>query len=139
MRPKKTILTIGDNPACERVLGFALWARGYRVVSVHPESEHTILNGQLSVDLIICSANIGGWQGVRMADELRILSDGAVPVILTSRVRKDCIPESLASAWLGSKSSMAELLATVRLLISRKRGLKKKPQSVPPLEREACA
>jgi DNA-binding response OmpR family regulator len=137
MRPKKTILTIGDNPACERVLGFALWARGYRVVSVHPESEHTILNGQLSVDLIICSADIGGWQGVRMADELLILS--AVPVILTSRVHKDCIPESLASAWLGSKSSMAELLATVRLLMSRKRGPKKKPLSVPPLEREACA
>ena len=133
MRPRKTILCVDDNEQILSVRKFLLETRGYRVLAVTTAAEaieqlQQALPG--SIDLLLSDLimpQMDGNELVRRAKQMHPL----LPALLVSGTVSSFERAAAADAFLPKGAcTPVELLDRIRILVARKRGPKKQPQSV---------
>jgi two-component system, OmpR family, response regulator CpxR len=133
MRPRKTILCVDDNEQILSVRKFLLETRGYRVLAVTTAAEaieqlQQALPG--SIDLLLSDLimpQMDGNELVRRAKQMHPF----LPALLVSGTVSSFERAAAADAFLPKGAcTPVELLDRIRILVARKRGPKKQPQSV---------
>lgn len=134
MRPRKVILCVEDNENILSVRKFLLETRGYRVVEASNASqalEFLESAPQGSVDLLLSDLIMPGMDGNELAHRAKRMHP-TLPVLIVSGTVNDFDRASAADAFMPkAAASPMELLDRIRVMVARKRGPKKMPQSVP--------
>jgi CheY-like chemotaxis protein len=140
MRPRKTILCVEDNEQLLSVRKFLLETRGgYRVVacSSAPEALEVLQAATPgSLDLLLCDLLLPQMDGNELVRRAKQLLPG-LPTLLVSGTVTNFERASAADGFLPKGAcNAAEMLLRVHNMVARKRGPKKRPQSVPAPEVE---
>ncbi len=125
MKPKRTILCIGENEQSLSIRKIMLETRGYRVIACSggDEALDRFKNG--GVDLVLTDLIIPGLDGSQLIDKIKEISP-QTPTILVSGKVKIFDGNTRADVFLSKGTyAPAELLERVRLLLVRKRGPKR--------------
>lgn len=134
MRPRKVILCVEDNEQILSVRKFLLETRGYRVVSATNASDalaYLESAAQGSVDLLLSDLILPQMDGNELARRAKNLHP-MLPVLIVSGTVNDYDRAAAADAFMPKAvCSPMELLDRIRVMVARKRGPKKMPQSVP--------
>lgn len=124
-RPKKVILLVGANEQELSTQRFMLETRGYRVLAAQDAAAAMAQHG-VGVDLVL-----GLGQGMlrlwaKLAVQMKA-ADSGTPILLLARLKPELLSglAPAAEAVLDGRTSAAELLERVRVLIQRKRGPRK--------------
>lgn len=136
MRPRKTILCVEDNEQLLSVRKFLLETRGgYRVVACSSAPEALeILQAAApgSLDLLLADLLLPQMDGNELVRRAKQLMPG-LPTLLVSGTVTNFERASAADGFLPKGTcNAAELLHRIHNMVARKRGPKKRPQSVPP-------
>lgn len=134
MRPRKVILCVDDNEQILSVRKFLLETRGYRVVSCLTSAEaieYLESAAQGSVDLLLSDLILPQMDGNELARRAKRMHP-SLPVLIVSGTVNDYDRATAADAFMPKAvCSPMELLDRIRVMVARKRGPKKQPQSVP--------
>jgi CheY-like chemotaxis protein len=132
MRPRKTILCVEDNEQVLSVRKFLLETRGYRVVAMTNAADAMEFLEQAqpgSIDLLMSDVIMPVMDGnelVRRAKQMH----PCLPTLLVSGTVTSFERAAAADAFLPKGAcTPAEMLERIRILVARKRGPKKQPQS----------
>ena len=140
MKPKRTILCVGDNEQSLSIRKIMLETRGYRVVACSGGEEALERFKKGGVDLVLTDLIMPGLDGGKLIDKVKELSPQTPAILLTGKV-KIYDRDTRADAFLAKGMyAPAELLERVRLLLVRKRGPKRAQQlRTPPPSSQAGA
>jgi CheY-like chemotaxis protein len=135
MRPRKTILCVEDNEQLLSVRKFLLETRGgYRVVACASAAEALeVLQAAApgSLDLLLADLILPQMDGNELARRAKQLLPG-LPILIVSGTVTSFERASAADGFLPKGAcSAAEMLTRIHNMVARKRGPKKRPQSVP--------
>jgi CheY-like chemotaxis protein len=135
MRPRKTILCVEDDEQLLSVRKFLLETRGgYRVVacSSAPEAIQVLQDAAPgSLDLLLADLLMPQMDGNELVRRAKQLLPG-LPTLLISGTVTNFDRASAADGFLPKGTcNPAEMLARIHHMVARKRGPKKRPQSVP--------
>lgn len=133
MRPRKTILCVDDNEQVLSVRKFLLETRGYRVLGMTTAAEaleylQEVTEG--AVDLLLADLILPQMDGNELIRRAKQVHPG-LPTLLVSGTVANFDRAASADAFLPKGAcTPAEVLDRIRILVARKRGPKKRVQSV---------
>ena len=129
MKPKRTILCVDDNEQSLSIRKVLLETRGYRVITCTKGEDALERFKKGGVDLVLTDLIMPGFDGTRLIQEIKALSPQTPAILLSGKVR---IYDRDTQADVFLPKGMyapAELLERIRLLLVRKRGPKRVPNS----------
>ncbi|MCU1284979.1 MAG: response regulator receiver protein [Acidobacteriales bacterium] len=130
MRPKKTILCVDDNEQSLSIRKFMLETRGYAVITSTNGQDAFLAFSRKGADLVLTDLMMPGVDGADLVQKIKALSPETPAIIFSGKI-KMYDRELHADLFLPKGShAPSELLERIRLLLVRKRGPKKAPQSV---------
>ena len=143
MRPKHTILLVGDSEERISVLKFMLVTNQYAVIAVSSASKAllALLPGYYGrpFELLLCELPLAGvedllLQGHILNSSMRSLVMGEVPAESYASLCADVI---YSNRPYREEPCMTDLLDRIKVLVARKRG--PKPSRIPPAAAELLA
>ena len=125
MKPKKTILCVDDDEQALSIRKVMLETRGYRVIACNTGETALEAFRCGGIDLVLTDLVMPGVDGLRLIEEVKLLSPQTPAVLLSGRVKiyeRDTIADLFLSKGMYEP---ADLLEKIRLLLVRKRGPKR--------------
>jgi CheY-like chemotaxis protein len=121
------VLVVDDDEAILRIFSVALGRAGYSVITA-PTAEEAwkmILDGRQQIDLVLTDVAMpGAFDGVELAERVRLGRAGLPVLIMTNSINIERLPPEVALAWepflLCKPFPIAPLLKMVRENLERK-------------------
>ena len=139
MKPKRTILCVDDNEQSLSIRKVMLETRGYRVITATDGQQALDHFRRGGVDLVLSDLVMPGLDGHKLVEEVKALSPQTPAILFSGKIRV-YDTDTRADVFLPKgMHAPAELLERIRLLLVRKRGPKRAPQSVEFVAPQAAA
>ena len=125
MKPKRTILCVGDNEQSLSIRKVMLETRGYRVIACTSGQEALERFRKSGADLVLTDLTVPDIDGNKLIAEIKSLSPQTPAILLSGKI-KIYDHDTRADVFLGKGTyAPAELLERIRVLLIRKRGPKR--------------
>jgi CheY-like chemotaxis protein len=120
MEDRPTVFYVDDNPKSRRLLTSILKECGFEVVTAGDPVEALGRCGIIWFDLALLDYQMPSLSGPQLAKEMKYIHPD-VPIVMISGC--DGLPESellFVDAYFGSGTALDDLIATMRMLLTRK-------------------
>lgn len=127
MRPKRVILYVHWSEISLSLGSFILETRGYRIIRATTQIEaiEQFRRGPDAVIIELFTLPITNY----LARQLRGINP-EVPIVLIGKARVKAEAEGCVAPYLGQTVKVVEVLEHLRIVLTRKRGPKKRPAQV---------